>query len=133
MQKDVEKFLVCREVNDFDQSFDFEEFKQQQHGLETIKENLEKLAKWETDISKHIKPHNSQGLIIVVGRKLKDRLMKKVKDEQSNMKSYLYDLADQKAREIEAGFKNIKSTLAKSNSALTAFVEYVNNHKLCEN
>lgn len=47
------------------------------------------------------------------GRKLKDRLTKRVKDEQGHMKEYLHELAEQKVRAIQNGLGWITQTLSK--------------------
>lgn len=63
MQTFVSKFEFCREVNDFDTTFDFDEFKASVSDTETIKKHLEKLQKWDVDISKYIKHQHSLGLL----------------------------------------------------------------------
>lgn len=55
LQVVVNKFENCREVNDFDTSFDFEEFKADNSELETIKSYLKKLTDWESNVAKYIK------------------------------------------------------------------------------
>jgi hypothetical protein len=55
LQPDVLKIENCREVNEFEQNFDFEEFKQQHSDLETIRSWLERLQKWDQSVSKNIK------------------------------------------------------------------------------
>ena len=49
----------------------------------------------------------------IQGKRLKDRLTKRVKDEQLNMKSYLLELAEQKAKDISVGFQKIRVDLGK--------------------
>ena len=49
------------------------------------------------------------------------------------MKQYLFDLAEQKARNIQNGFQQIKNTLAKPQHSLSTYVEYVNSLKMCKN
>lgn len=63
----MDKFKECKEINDFDQVFSFEDFKAEHADLESIKEWLEKLAKWDGQIAKHIKAMETKGLIWVRG------------------------------------------------------------------
>lgn len=51
----VDKFNNCRDVNEFDTTFDFDEFKAEHSDLDTIKFYLDKLQKWEGNIAKYIK------------------------------------------------------------------------------
>jgi superfamily II DNA helicase RecQ len=95
----VDKFKQCRDVNDFDQRFHFEQFKEEHSDLESIKFHLERLQRWDLNITRFIKPQDSKGLIWVQGRKLKERLSTRVKAEQVRMKEYLHELAEQKVRE----------------------------------
>ena len=55
MQNFVSKFEKCRDIHNFDQEFDFERFKQTTEDTEIIKQHLDKLSKWEGDISQYIK------------------------------------------------------------------------------
>lgn len=113
MQTFVSKFELCREVNDFDTTFDFDEFKAAVSDTETIKKQLDKLQKWDADISKYIKHQYSLGLLQLQGKKLKDKLTNRVKQEQKHLKQYLLELADQKAKDIQNGLAYIKNTLQK--------------------
>ena len=99
LQGTVDKFKQCRDVNDFDQHFSFEQFKEEHSDLESIKFHLERLSDWEKKIGTYIRPMDSKGLIWVQGRKLKERLSTRVKAEQVRMKEYLHELAEQKVRE----------------------------------
>ena len=47
LMPDVNKIENCRDVSEFEQNFDFEEFKQEHSDLETIRAWLEKLQKWD--------------------------------------------------------------------------------------
>lgn len=60
-------------------------------------------------------------------------MAKRVKDEQQNIKQYLFDLADQKAKDIIKGFDKIKVTLSKPQHSLATYVDYVHSLKMCKN
>jgi hypothetical protein len=60
-------------------------------------------------------------------------LVGKVKKEQANIRSYLYEQTNQKARDIQNSLQQIKNTLAKPSHTLATFVEYVNSLKMCKN
>lgn len=95
----VDKFESCREVDDFDQGFVFEDWKATHSDHEDIRDMLANLARWEAAISR-LTSTDSKGLIQVLGRKLASRLSQRVKEEQGRMKEYLIELAEAKAREI---------------------------------
>lgn len=101
--------------------------------METIRGQLEILNKWDQSVSSSIKNTYLKGFINILGKKLKDRLSKKVKDEHKAIKQYLFDLADQKGKDIIKGFEKIKITLNKAPHSLTTYVEYCNNLKMCQN
>lgn len=82
----VSRIEMCRDVNDFDQTFDFDEFKGQYSDLDIIKQWLERLNKWSESVQKEIKVSYQMGFINIQGKKLRDRLLKRVKDELSNIK-----------------------------------------------
>jgi hypothetical protein len=54
------------------------------------------LDDWEKLIGRKIKSAETQGLISVQGRKLQNHLLKRVNQEQENIKSHLIDLAEKK-------------------------------------
>ena len=59
----VTRIEMCRDVNDFDQTFDFDEFKSQYSDLDTIKTWLERLNKWSESVQKEIKVSYQMGFI----------------------------------------------------------------------
>jgi hypothetical protein len=94
----VDKFKQCKDVNEFDQTFKFEEFKRDHNDVESIKAHLEMLQKWDGNVTKHIK-NMDQKFISCQPRKLRERLILRVKAEQGRMKEYLFDLANEKVRD----------------------------------
>lgn len=56
LQTVVNKFKECRVVDDFDRTFNFDEWKAEHSDLESIKDKLADLTKWENSITKNIKP-----------------------------------------------------------------------------
>ena len=56
LQQVVNKFSACRVVDDFDRTFNFDEWKAEHADLESIKDMLIDLAKWDTTITRYIKP-----------------------------------------------------------------------------
>lgn len=133
MQSDASKIENCRDINDFDQTFDFDDFKSQNSDLETIKSWLEKFQKWNINVQRFIKVGYLQGLVNIQGKKLRDRLAKRVKDEQQNMRQYLFELADQKAKDILKGIQNINGILSRPQHSLATYVDYVHSLKMCKN
>lgn len=131
LQGTVDKFKQCRDINDFDQTFVFETFRAEHSDLESIKEHLDRLQKWDTNINKYIKPQDTKGLIWVQGRKLKERLSTRVKTEQANMKTYLHELAENKVKESQQGLYQIRATLNKPLATLASYVAHVNELALC--
>jgi hypothetical protein len=101
----VEKCGECRDVNDFEQGFVFDDFKaEHEHAdLDAVKTKLEDFVKWEAKINLNIKNSEQSGLVVAQAKRLRDKLSKKVKEEQRNMKEYLRELADAKAKESAAG------------------------------
>jgi broad-specificity NMP kinase len=68
-----------------------------------------------------------------MGKGLRETLVLKVKKEQGNIRAYLYDLTNSKAREILSGLNQIRTTLQKPAHSLQTFVDYVNSLKMCKN
>lgn len=126
IEEKTKSFKTCRDINQFDLEFSFEQFKEDNAGLEKVKDLFEQLSKWDRNITKSIKLEEKKGLIVASGRKIKERFQNRVKKEQDNLRNYLFDLADTTNREILSGINSMKSTLQKPISNLTTYVEYVN-------
>lgn len=96
MSQQAAKFEECRDVHQFDLDFDFEEFKAAGHDLATIIKQMACMRDWETKLNQ-IKSNLNEGLVHVNSKKLREKLMKRVKDEQVNVRKYLNQLAEDKA------------------------------------
>ena len=86
---------------------------------------LEKLRKWEILVGSKISSNESRGIISVNGRKLKDRLQHRIKQEQNNLREYVNLLALETNAKITADLNHIKQVLSKDRNSLSTFVEYV--------
>lgn len=82
-------------------------------------------------LNKYIKPSESQGLIQVQGRKLKERLSTRVKAEQQNMKNYLQELAELKVKESLGVISQIRNNLKEPLGTLKAYVQYCSELNAC--
>jgi len=67
-----------------------------------------------------------KGLLHANGRKLKEKLQNRVKKEQDNLRTFLFELASKNEKEINSGLNSIKTTLTKQITNLSSFVEFVN-------
>jgi hypothetical protein len=121
----------CKEVNEFDQTFDFEAFKAEHSDLESIRKLLEQLARWDGRIATHIKPAEYAGLIWAQGKKLREKLGQRVRTEQAHLKEYLRELAEKKAKESTAGLAEIRQRLKEPLTNLSTYVQYVTELELC--
>ena len=65
----VKRFDTCREVDDFERTFNFDEWKENTTDHEDIKNYLATLQKWEHQIQK-LGGQDKKGLVEVQGRKL---------------------------------------------------------------
>jgi len=80
----------------------------------------------ENNINKYIKLEEKRGLIVASGRKIKEKLQNRVKKEQDNLRTYLFDLAGKTEKEINNALSQIKTNLNKPISDLKSYVEFVN-------
>lgn len=129
LEENVENFKDCKCINDFDQTFNFDDFKAEHADLESIKTKLEDLSSWSDKIKK-IKPEQKFFIWTNVS-KLRDRLSKRVKDEQTNMKAYLLHLAEEKAKDCTKRIQDIKTILNKPIASLSSYVAFVNDLADC--
>ena len=60
------------------------------------------------------------------GRKIKEKLQNRVKKEQDNLRTYLFDLAGKTEKEINNALSQIKTNLNKPITDLKSYVEFVN-------
>ena len=127
LTKDFEK---CKDVQIFQKSFVFEKFQAEADGsLEMIRAKFEELHSYNSDITKYIKVSEQLGLITVVGRQLRESLQKKVKQEQSALRVYLFALAEQSFKLITTSLDSIKQQLEKTFDGLNQYVAYVKSLK----
>lgn len=122
--------MECRAVHLFDQTFDFDEFKAEHNDLDSIKEKLSNFDEWEGKIKFYIK-QNDSGLVNASTTDLRGRLTKRVKQEQRQMKDYLRELADAKARESAQALVEIQTKLKEGLQTLAGYVAYVDELKAC--
>jgi hypothetical protein len=101
--------------------------------LDQIKVWIERLTNWEKIIQQNIRTQYQQGLINIMGKGLRDTLVQKVNKEKSNIRTYLYELTNQKAKDILNALNKIKTDLGKPTHSLQTFVDYVNQLKMCKN
>lgn len=118
-------FKSCRDINEFDQTFSFDEFKEQSQDLEQVKLMFEKLAKWDATINK-ITNEQKRGLFTASGRKLREKLQSRIKKEQENLRQYLIEMATDTDRQITNGLTKMRDSLTKPITNLTSYVEFVN-------
>ena len=85
LQQAVNKFEECRKVHEFHTTFDFNEFAQANYELPRIKELLENLREWESNVNLYIKAVIQQGFVYVNGRKLRDGLHSRVKTDRKSV------------------------------------------------
>jgi hypothetical protein len=111
IEEKTKSFKNCKDINQFDLEFNFEVFKEDNAGLEKINELFEQLFKWDRAITKSIKLEEKKGLIVASGRKIKERFQGRVKKEQDNLRSYLFELADATYNEINKATKEMTSSL----------------------
>jgi hypothetical protein len=125
IEEKTKVFKTCIDIYNFSETFNFEEFKEQNQDLEQVKLMFEKLAKWDAAINK-ITNEQKRGLFTASGRKLREKLQTRIKREQDNLRSYLFEMAGNTDREITNGLAKMKETLTKPISNLNSYVEYVN-------
>lgn len=92
---------------------------------------LARLARWEATITRCIRPQESRGLIQVLGRKLQTRLTQRVKEEQAQVKTFLGDLAERQAKEVQNGLGAIRADLGKAPTTLPSYIDYVQKLEDC--
>jgi hypothetical protein len=100
LSNDVSKIENCRDVHDFTQMNFEKDLKPQFTDLDSIKVWIERLTNWEKIIQQNIRTQYQQGLINIMGKGLRETLVQKVTKEKGNIRSYLYDLTNQKAKDI---------------------------------
>lgn len=79
--------------------------------MDSIKVWIDRLANWEKLIASSIRTQYQQGFINIMGKNLREALVTKVKKEQGNIRSYLYEMTNSKAKEITSGLNSIRTIL----------------------
>lgn len=129
----MSKIENCRDVHDFTQKNFEKDLKPEFTDLDSIKVWIDRLSNWEKVIAANIRTQYQQGFINIMGKGLRETLIGKVKKEQGNIRSYLYDLTNQKSKDILNALGQIKTTLGRPAQTLQTFVDYVNSLKMCKN
>jgi len=133
LMADVQKIENCRDVHDFTQKNFERDLKPEFRDLDSIKTWIDRLSNWEKLIASSIRNQYVQGLVSIMGKNLREALVTKVKKEQGNIRTYLFDMTNSKAKEIQNGLNHIRTVLQKPAHSLQTFVDYVNSLKMCKN
>jgi rubrerythrin len=85
LQEVVSSFEICRDVDTFDRTFDFEVWSKDLDDVEKIKCMLQDLQKYENNL-KQIRNQEIRGMIQVLAKKLQNRLQGRVKEEHTQVR-----------------------------------------------
>jgi len=82
LQGIVNKYENCRDVDEFEKTFVFETWKEENTTVVPIKDYLRKLADWDKLVTTTIKTQETSGFIAVQSKRLQQRLVDRVKAER---------------------------------------------------
>lgn len=82
LQDTVNSYKQCREVDEFERTFDFDAWKQENANVVAIRDKLRQLADWDRLVSTTIKTQENSGFIAVQSKRLQQQLVKRVNTEQ---------------------------------------------------
>ena len=116
-------FEKYRDVYDFNQTFNFEEFKKASK-LEDITNILSKLKGWKKGI-KSLKSHTMQGIIYVDCLPLIGFLSKVATGYYESVRKHLIDLTEEKGEYIIRSYENMINELEDRKVELNAFCNYI--------
>jgi len=96
----VSKIESCRDVHEFSQKTFDKDIKPEFSDLDSVKIWIDRLSNWEKIIAGNIRTQYQQGFINIVGKNLREFLSGKVTNMKSSIRGYLYDLTNQKSKDI---------------------------------
>ena len=127
-------FNELRAVEEFKNTWNFDNYKTNDHTTSDLKEKLETLKGWKKRIGR-VNPHYYRGLIYATGQKLTNSLKECSTQAYDNIKEYLADKTMQKADTTIVTLEDIATELdieTKEKFTLNSFCEFVENLRKAE-
>jgi dynein heavy chain len=93
----AQTFDIVRPVYNFDTNWDFDEYSAREHSIATIKETMDTMINWETELDR-MRVGGAMGILHVESRKLKNKLVPMNAEKMEQVKSLLNDLAREKCK-----------------------------------
>jgi dynein heavy chain len=131
-------FVKARDIYDYMDQWDFEAYKKEEHTIQSIKDEMNKLKEWkDVDIPRYLpanppQPPQFKGMIKIDGKKVRANASAKNKDALDNLLNYLKESFKLKATSSNDELTELIRRLKQQPDSLGAFVEYMTDVKMSE-
>ena len=122
-------FEKARHVDDYVKAWNFEVYKAENHSVQSIKDELNKIREW---ISKDVGSNMPQaptgsfkGILNIDGKTTKTKLSEALTTTQQELKNYLYTMACNKADQANQELRDINGRLNQQPAPLSDFIKYM--------
>ena len=120
----VANYEKCRDVNEYHQRWNKEDFVREPHTFLELKAEFEKLVQYKRMMKASIRDH-TEGILYLDGPALNKRLMQSVNQALEEVKSLSYKMMKEKAAETNKNFSNAVVSLEKDPKTLSAYAEFI--------
>ena len=121
-------FERARDVYEYVESWNFEQFKSEEHTVQHINDELKRLKEWQSkDVATKVPsnpPASIKGILNIEGKEVKGELNSKLTKMQEDLKNYLNNMAKARADAANDEMTNINIRLTQEPSNLSDFVKF---------
>ena len=121
----TEQFDIVRPIFDDHKKWDHDGYAKQAHTVESLKADLERLAIWDDNLDRNLRPQHVLGILYVETRNLKKVLRPLLDEIEGDVKGYLVKFALEKCTDVLAEFRSRLGALNDEPKTLKQFAEYV--------
>ena len=121
----TKQFDIVRPIYDDHQKWDHDGYAQQEHTVESLKADLERLAIWDDNLDRNLRPQHVLGILYVETRNLKKTLRPLLDEIEGDVKGYLKKFALERCTEVLKEFRARMGALNDEPKTLKQFAEYV--------
>jgi dynein heavy chain len=121
----TEQFDIVRPIYDDYQQWDHAGYQQKDHTVESLKSDLERLALWDDNLDRNLRPQHVLGVLYVETRNLKKTLRPLLDEIEGDVKGYLKHFAFERCSAVLMEFQTRLGALNKEPQTLKQFAEYV--------
>lgn len=121
----TQQFDIVRPIFDEHKQWDHEGYVNSEHTVESMKADLDRVAEWDDNLDRNLRPQHVLGILYVETRNLKRTLRPLLDEIEGDIKNYLKKFTHQKCTVVLEEFRSRLGVLNDEPKTLKQFAEYV--------